>query len=167
MTKKVIDRLPDGSASVYGNTITFTFDDGTTEIFDVTKVPAGTVHDLTMHGASQKVGDSYAGAADSNDPLAYAKAAVKETIAQLYNGDWRATVSRPKQTDLAIALSRLTGKTPEEAQAFVDTLDDDAKKAWRAKAKVKATLAVIAAERAAEKAAKLAKAAGEEEAVTI
>jgi len=164
MTKKAVQVTDAGDVT---GLIVFTFDDETTETFDASKVPQPTRARAEMHGYSQKIGDSYAGAAESSDPLEFAKASVRDTIAQLYAGDWRATVSRPKQTDLAVALSRLTGKTVEESQAFVDTLDDDQKKAWRGKAKVKATLAVIAAEKAAAKAAKLVAGAKESEGEAI
>lgn len=163
MTTKTIVRNEDGTPT---GIIVFEFDDKTTEQFDLSKVNDSTKLNALMHGFSQKIGDSYAGAAKSENPLAYAKEAVKDTIAQLYAGDWRAAREGggPRITDLAVALSRLTGKTAEESQAFVDTLDDDQKKAWKAKGKVKATLAVIAAEKAAERAKKLAaKAAGAEE----
>lgn len=161
-TKKKLLRNEAGALT---GVIEFTFDDGEVQSFDLANVPEGLHVNLMMHGASQKIGDSYAAASGEADPLAFAKACVKETIAQLYAGEWRATSAGggPRVTDLAVALSRVTGKTVDEAQAFLDTLDDDGKKAIKGKAKVKAALAVIAAERAAIKAKKLAEAAGGEE----
>jgi hypothetical protein len=182
MTKKTIqvypDKLDDGAAHPKAGlpvgTILFEFDDKTMETFDCRKVKGfdlipedvraeflGTAAGRQfIHGGSQKVGDSYAGASQSDNALEYAKVAVRETIAQLYAGDWRATsASGPRVSDLARALARVTGKTVEAAHAFVEGLDDEQKKAWRAKAKVKAMLATIAAEKAAERASKLAKAA--------
>jgi hypothetical protein len=53
--------------------------------FDLSKVNEETLLRLALHGASQKIGDSYAGAKDSGeDPIAYADAAVRETIQQGY-----------------------------------------------------------------------------------
>lgn len=162
MTKKVVQVHPEGHESAGQPTglILFTFDDGTTEAFDASKVSGNIAARLALHGASQKIGDSYAGAKDDPSPIEYAKAAVRETIAQLYAGDWRATVAAgPRTPDLAVALSRLSGESIEASVEFVGTLDDDQKKVWRAKPAVKATLAAIAAEKAAAKAVKLAEAA--------
>lgn len=155
---KTIERGEDGKPT---GKLTFKFSDGSEIVFESSKVPAQTLDDLIMHGASQKIGDSYASAATESDPLAFAKACVQDTIDQLYRGEWRSNAGGGgvRITDLAVVLARLTGKTAEEAQAFVDTLDDEQKKAWKGKAKVKAGLAQYAAEKAAEKAKKLAEAA--------
>ena len=140
----------------------FVFEDGTETVVDFDKIPQEIKVRAMFHGFSQKIGDSYAGAAKAEGgALAFSKKAVNETLAQLYAGDWRATAEGgPKApSDLAVAISRVSGKTPEACQAFVETLDDDQKKAWRKKAKVAAALATIAAEKAAARAEKLAKAA--------
>jgi len=145
--------------------IKWTFSDGSTETFNVASVNDTIKGRLALHGASQKIGDSYAGAASSPDPLAYAKAAVKETIAQLYAGEWRATVSAgPKVNDLAIAISRATGESLDDSIELVDAMTDDDKKVWRGKAKIKLELAKLVQERNAAKIAKLAEAAAKEEA---
>jgi hypothetical protein len=161
MPKKAIALDEQGTPT---GTITFAFEDNTSQVFDISKVKDAVKLRAMFHGFSQKIGDSYAGAGKDANPLKFAKEAVKETIAQLYAGDWRATSEGgPRVTDLALALSMLSGKTIEESVAFVDTLDDDQKKVWRSKAKVKAKLAEIAAKKAAERAAKLAaKVAGAE-----
>jgi len=155
---KTIERDESGKST--GN-LTFKFSDGSEIQFNKDSVPADTLIDLIMHGASQKIGDSYASASGETDPLAFAKACVQDTIDQLYKGEWRSNIGAggTRITDLAVVLSRLTGKTAEESQAFVDSLDDEQKKAWKGKAKVKAGLAQYAAEKAAEKAKKLAAAA--------
>lgn len=156
MTKKVVHLNEAGTPT---GLITFTFDDKMEETFDLSKVNDETKLRLMIHGASQKVGDSYAGAAKAENPLDFAKESVKETIAQLYAGDWRAAgagVGGPRTTDLATALARVTGKTVEQAAAYIDTLADEEKKALKAKGKVAAALAAITAERAAERAKKLA-----------
>lgn len=166
MTKKVFIFADEAKTQILG--MTFTFDDGSTQEFDGTQVNAATKERAAWHGFSQKIGDSYASAGGSSDPVAFAKAAVADTIKQLYAGEWRAaSTSGPKTTDLAVALSRLTGKTVEESQAFVETLDDANKKVWRGKAKVKAMLATIAAERAIEKAKKLGASTTADEAVSF
>ena len=157
MPKKAIEL---NEAGLPTGRLLFSFEDKTEIEFDLSKVPEAVKARAVMHGFSQKIGDSYASASKAESPLAFAKAAVTDLIAQLYAGEWRATAEAGVRiTDLAVALSRLTGKTAEESQAFVDTLDDEQKKAWRGKAKVKATLATIAAEKAAARAKKLAAAA--------
>lgn len=98
---------------------------------------------LIVHAISQKVGDSYAGAGDADDPVAFSKSAISETIAQLLAGEWRvsAGAAGPRATLLARALARVTGKTVEEAMSVLENLDDagDA-----GKAKVKAIRAMDA-----------------------
>ncbi len=149
--------------SAEAGTVTWTFDDGSTQTFDLTKCSAEIQKRLALHGASQKGGDSYAGAAGESDPLAYAKASVADVIAQLYAGEWRATSAGPRgPSDLALAVSRALGQTVEEASAMLEELDDEGKKALRGKPKVKAQLAAIRAQKAvaaAERAAKAAEAA--------
>lgn len=152
MTKKSVDAEK--------QLVVFTFDDGSSETFDMAQVSDEISGRLALHGASQKIGDSYAGAGDAADPLAYAKEAVRDTIAQLYAGDWRVTgPSGPRISDLASAISRLKGMSIEEATKIVDSLSDEQKKLTKKHPQVAATLAVISAERAALRAAKLAESA--------
>lgn len=90
-----------------------------------------------IHGWSQKVGDSYAGAAKAEaggeTPLAFAKRRVAEVMTQIRNGEWRVTTEGgPRVTELAKGLARATGNTVEEAvQALADKqaeLDNEEKK---------------------------------------
>jgi hypothetical protein len=171
-TSKVIER---DENDVPTGRIIFTFSDDTTEIYDIRKTPGyveGIDHNSVffrqaVHGGSQKIGDSYAQAASTSDPLAFAKSAVRDMIAQLYKGEWRSTVEgAPRVNELAVAISRATGESLEDAVALVAELDDAGKKEWRNKAKIKVELAKIALEKqtaklkAAEEAA--AKEAAEE-----
>jgi hypothetical protein len=153
MTKKVIN--------AEAGTLEFQFDDGETVSFDTSAVAASIKARAMLHGFSQKLGDSYASASKAENPLAWAKQTLKDTIAQLMAGDWRAAVGEagPRVTDLAIAISRLTGKPIEAAVEFVDSLDEDQLAVFRAKPKVKAMLAEVRAEKAAERARKAAEAA--------
>lgn len=115
---------------------------------------------LAVHGLAQKIGDSYAGAADEADPLAAAKAWIAETVDQLKKGDWRvaAVGGGPRASLLAKALARATGQSLEDAIAVVDLLPDEdvgdqpGKKTLR-KA-LKAQMAEISAEEAQARAAK-------------
>jgi hypothetical protein len=131
---------------------------------------------LALHGASQKGGDSYAGAAEAENPMAWARDAIKATIDQILAGDWRVVgVGGPRVTLLARALARVTGRTPEQAQSVIDVKaerDDDGKpseagaawlKAIRGRSDIKKATADIKAEDAAkakEAAGKLAEAEG-------
>lgn len=129
--------------------------------FDLSKVSPEMVTMLALHGASQKIGDSYAGAKDSGtDPIAYAREAINDTINQLYAGDWSVTRTgsgAPRVTQLVQAFSIVTGKTLEESQEFISALNDEEKAALQKKAKIAATVAQLKAEQAVKRAQELAK----------
>lgn len=154
MTKKTVN--------VEAGIIEFRFDDESAETFDMGRVPEAIRTQLMFHGASQKIGDSYAGASAAADPLAYAKESVRDTIAQLYAGTWRVSVSAgPRVSDLAAAVALATGKTLDECVTIIGNLDDGQKKVLRKQPKVAAALASIAAKKAAERAARAAEAAAD------
>jgi hypothetical protein len=157
--------MPKKLVNLEEGTVTFSFEDGSSQVFDLSKAE-NVLRNLALHGASQKIGDSYAGAGDESDPLAYAKAAVADMIGRLYSGDWRQAASggAKRASLLVLAFAEASGRTVDEATEVVEGLGDDEKKALNAKPKIKAIIARIKAERAAaaaEKAAKAAEAAGE------
>lgn len=145
------------------------------DVFELQKVPGADALDpnttagrLALHGASQKVGDSYAGAATASkelniSALDYAKQAVRETIGQLYAGTWRVNAGGgPRVNELAIAISRATGEPLEGEEgtiALVGAMDEAAVKAWRKKPKIQLELSKIAAEKLARKIEEQTKAA--------
>ena len=151
MTKKAIN--------TESKTVTFDFGDETFETFDLSGVSDEIVTQLALHGASQKIGDSYAGAkaacAETGiDPTDYARGQVQGVIGQLLAGDW--TVRTPggqTVTDLANALSEAVGCPLEDAISRLADADADDKKALRAHPDIAAVLARIKSERAAVKAA--------------
>lgn len=152
MTKKVV--------AFDAGTVTFDFENGKSAVFDLGKVSPEILRRLALHGASQKIGDSYAGAGDSADPAAYAEQAAGETIAQLIAGDWRVTAAGgPRISDLANALSRINGQPVEAVVEGLSKATDEQKKELRKHPQVAAVLAAIKAENAAARAAKLAEAA--------
>ena len=166
--KKISKEIVTNEAGDPTGVIRWTYPDKSVTEFDLAKCPEPIKLRLALHGASQKGGDSYAGAAGETDPIAFAKAQVEGVIAQLYAGDWRATVSAgPRVSDLAVAIARATGENLEGddgAIAMVTAMNEDEKKAWRKKPKVAAELAKLAAERAIAKANQMvAKAAEAEE----
>ncbi len=151
-------------AGVPTGVIQFTFEDQSVQTIDVNALDEATKFRALIHGVSQKIGDSYAGAKAEENPLAFSKEACAETIAQVLKGDWRAArESGPRVTDLAHAVARVTGQSLEEAVAFLGTLDEAQTKDLRKKPKIAAALAAIVAEKASAKAAKLAEAAAKAE----
>lgn len=142
--------------------VKFVLPNGTTHEVDLSKLPEAVVVRLAVHGLSQKIGDSYAGAGKAEDPIAYADEAIRETIEQLLKGEWRvasiAGAAGPKIGKLVRAVARAFGITVEAAAStFEDkemSLSEEEYKAFvktvRADAGVKKALADITAEEAAE-----------------
>lgn len=143
-------------------------------VFDLSKVSQDMLLHLALHGAKQKIADSYAGAKESGtDPLTYAKAAVKETTLQLYSKEnggtdtWSVTRSgtgAPRTTFLVQAFSESSGKSLEEAQEIVGSLTDEEKTALGKKPKIAAIVAGLKAKAAVAKAEELQKKADAAEA---
>jgi hypothetical protein len=136
--------------------------------FDLSAVNEETLIRLALHGASQKIGDSYAGAKDSGeDPLAYTKSAIEETIKQLYEGKWAVTRTgsgAPRVSILVLAYAKVKGITPEESLEVVGALDEEEKKVLQQNKKIAAAIAGLRAEQAMKRAEAAAKAAEEEDA---
>ena len=115
---------------------------------------------LIVHGASQKIGDSYAGANKEPKPVEFAKTAVADTIKQLVENSWRVTSSGgPRVTDLATVYAQVSGDSIETAVELLASLSEEDIKVLRNKPKIKAGLLALTAKRAAEKAAAAAEAA--------
>lgn len=152
MTKKTIN--PDA------NSIVFSFEEGEDVVFQMSELSEEIITKLALHGASQKIGDSYAGAAKAcletgADPVEYARASVSQVIAQLVAGDWtvRTGAGGPTATDLSKALAEATGANVDEWAEKLSESTPEEKKALRAHPAVKAILDRYRAERAAAKAA--------------
>lgn len=131
-------------------TVTFKFADDTQLFFDLADVPEGSDADkaLPVHGASQKIGDSYAGA----ESVAEAKIAATEQIALLVAGEWKAAraAGEPKIGLLIEALARVKpDKTLDECRGVVESMDADGKKVLRDDRRIKAAIDAIKAERSA------------------
>src|SRR5690606_7229783 len=119
-----------------------------TIMFDLSKVTPSMLRMLALHGARQKIGDSYAGAKESGeDPVDYATAAILDTIKQLYaeehGGLNRLSVTRtgtgaPRTSLLVQAFALVTGKSVEEAQEYISDLNDEEKKELQKKKKIAA-----------------------------
>lgn len=177
MTKKIVETNDEGKVT---GRIIFRFDDHkddapSEQVFELSKCNAEITERLAIHGAGQKIGDSYASAASQTDPLAFAKAQVQDLIKQLYAPEhggesvWRSNAgsSGPRVNDLAVALARVSGEPLEGEDgtiALVAAMSDEEKKTYRNKPKIKAALAAIAAEKAVKRAEEMAKKAAEAEA---
>lgn len=128
--------------------VVFVVNDGTKYEFELSKAEA-LQRQLALHGASQKIGDSYASAAKEADPVAFAKACIEDTIKQLYAGDWKLVGkgTGPQDSLLVQAYARATGMEVEEARALLADATDDEKTALRKKPKVAAAIERIKLER--------------------
>lgn len=140
----------------------FNFGNGKTLEFDSNRCTDEIRKQLMLHGAAQKIGDSFAGAKGN---FALGLESAQDVIDQLYGGVWKAGrgegESRPRLAELAEAIARIKAVILERATAAVEKASDEQRKAWRLNAKVKAVIAQIRA----EKAAKALEEAGEQELV--
>ena len=165
--------MPKKAVNVEARNVVFTVEpktegeSATVITFDLSKVSPEILARLALHGASQKIGDSYAGAKESGeDPVAYATAAINDTIKQLYEGSWsvgRTGTGAPRTSLLVQAYAQVKGITLEEAQEVIGGLNDEEKKVVQAAKKVAAAIAAIRAEQAAARAKKLAEEAAKED----
>jgi hypothetical protein len=154
------------TANVEAGTVGFEFattPNPTQLLADISKLPAAIVKRLALHGLSQKIGDSYAGASDAKEAAQFAN----ETLADLLKGNWatRQASTGPKVSLLAEAVARVQKIPVEKALATLQAIangdgSEAGKKAGEEKVKairsvpnVRAAMAAIQAERAQAKAA--------------
>ena len=132
--------------TVADNVVRFTFANEKVLTFDPMKVTPEIGTSLMLHGASQKIGDSFAGS-DTVDE-AYEEAA--EVLEQLYAGQWKAAraVGEPRTGLLVEALARISGKDGATCKLAVETMADEARKALRNDPRIKQAIAEINLERA-------------------
>ena len=151
--------------TIDGDVITIRFEETQEELqVNINDIPADIISRLAMHGLSQKLGDSYAGA-----EVAESCARATGVASDLKEGNWSVRVASgsPRTTQLAEALAAATGKTLEEAAAKLETLEDESKKGLRAHPQIKVELANIKARKAQEAAAKAQENAGDAPALEI
>ncbi len=144
--------------NVETNSVTFQFKDGAEISVCLNELPAETLAQLALHGASAKLGDSYAGAGEvaeeGGDAIAWAKQTVQGVWESLKNGLWSVrSEGGVRVTQLAHAVASVYGISPEEAAEKLADLEDDKKKALTAAPKIAAALAQLKAEAAAKRAA--------------
>jgi hypothetical protein len=140
-----------------GTVVSFKFGNGTEVTLDLSTIPEETQQDLMIHGALQKIGDSYASAGGD---YAFGVASAEKVIENLQNGLWGTPRvggsgdSKKSSGELATALSLLQGKDVAEVAAALEAATDEQRKALRSHPAVKAKIAELRAAKAAEALAK-------------
>ena len=165
--------MPRKSIDFENQTVTFDFGDEGTSVVNVGELPEDIKIHLMLHGASQKIGDNYAGAKSAAEetgvePNAWAKGQADATIAQLVAAEWsqRRAGAGGQISDLARAIFEVLvndgeDTTLENVVATLNEMDKDQKKAYRAHPAVAAVLNRLSLERKEKKQAALeAKVAG-------
>ena len=138
-----------------GDTVTWTFADGTFRSRKVSDYPQEMIIALAAHGLSAKGGDSYASAGGD---LAFGISALDRVLtnldAGLFSGPRSAGgASEKSDTDLVQAIANLQSIPAEQVRALLEAASEEDKKAIRKNVHVKAEIASIKAKRAAEAAA--------------
>jgi len=140
--------------------IDITFESGDALTVNLDQLDQSIVTKLALHGLSQKLGDSYAGA-----EMAEAFELASSVATRLIEGEW--TQAREgggggaRMSMLVEALAAATGQTAEASLDVVKGMSDEQKKELKKHPAIASKLATIAAERAVEKAAKAEQAAAE------
>lgn len=144
-----------------GTLVKFAFGDGETLSLELSELSEEMQQELMIHGALQKIGDSYSSAGGD---YAFGKAAASKVIANLQQGLWGAPRSGSGESkksvgELASALAALQGKDVAEVSAALEAATDEQRKTLRAHPAVKAKIAEFRAAKAAEALAKAGDAA--------
>ena len=139
-----------------GTVLSFKFGNDTTVTVDLSELSEDIQQSLMVHGALQKIGDSYASAGGD---YAFAIAAAEKVIDNLRNDLWGSARTgsgegKKSSGELATALSLLQGKDVAEVAAALEAATDEQRKAVRAHPAVKAKIAELRAAKAAEALAK-------------
>lgn len=139
-----------------GTIVSFKFGNGEERSLDLSTLSEEMQQELMIHGALQKIGDSYASAGGD---FAFAIAAAEKTISNLADGNWgspRTGSGEGKKSvgELATALAQLQGKDVAEVAAALEAASDEQRKTIRNHPAVKAAIAQIRAAKAAEALAK-------------
>lgn len=147
-------------------------EDGAEMNFDLGSLSPEIVTQLALHGLSQKLGDSYAGAeaavaeGEAESKVGFAKGSLTRVWTQLSAGEWSAKREGTGGIPLlARAIAEVLGIAPEEAAAKLEGMDKETKKKVQGSPKVALALANLkaaAATRAAERAAAVAAQGGED-----
>lgn len=139
--------------------VQFDFMDGTTQRYGLNDLSEEMVIRLAVHGLSQKLGDTYAGATSVKE----AKGMVEELFTAMVNGDWTIKGERTGTGGiLAEALSVVTGQPLEACAEKLREMEEEQTKALKKNPQIKAVIAEINLERAKAKAKATATDEGED-----
>lgn len=127
------------------NGIRFIMENGQEYVVTLDQFPDNILQELTIHGLSQKLGDTLAGAGKSKS-LAEGIAQFETTLDNLQRGTWRSA----QHGVLGEAISNLTGKPLSTVLAMLGKLDDKAKGKLRRDVAVKAEMLRLQQERLGE-----------------
>ena len=147
--------------SAEGTVCSFKFGNDTVVSVDLAELSEEMQQELMIHGALQKIGDSYSSAGGD---FAFGIAAAEKVIENLRNGAWGSTragsgESKKSSGELATALASLQGKDVATVAAALEAATDEQRKALRAHPAVRAKIAELRAEKAKEALAKAGDAA--------
>ena len=132
------------------SSITFTWADETTTEIALAGFNEAIIKRATLHGLSQKLGDSYSGAAGD---VTKAKAMLMETLDALREGDWNRKGGGLSSGGIWVeALAKAAGETLEAALTAWNEMDDATKAEMKKHTGVKLAKAEIEVERAKAKA---------------
>lgn len=138
-----------------GETVFFTFGNGTVLSLDLSSLSDEMRSELMIHGALQKIGDSYASAGGD---FAFGIAGASKVIENLENGLWgtvrAAGEGKQKTGELAQALAILQNADVATVAIALEAATDEQRKAFRSHPAVKAKIAELRAAKAAEALAK-------------
>lgn len=132
--------------------VRFEFADGSEMVAKLRDLPQEIVDRLAIHGLSQKIGDSYAGANDKGWSVADCRDQALNVLNNLIDGVFNAGGGSTGGI-LAEAVAALTGKDLDEVREVIRAMSEDQVKALRKRVDVKAEVARIQAERAQARAA--------------
>jgi len=150
---------------VEGTVVSIAFASGETLSADVTAMPDEIKKHLIVHGLSQKLGDSYAGA---DEKEAYGCA--QRVLEGLMKGEWstRSEGGGSRTSMFLEAIARVLKTDVDDARTRFDAKTEEEQAAIKKHPQVKQALAQIKAERAAAELAAAEKAtAGEDTALTL
>ena len=140
-----------------GTLVKFAFGNGKVLSLDLATLSEEIQTELMLHGALQKIGDSYASAGGD---YAFGKAQASKVISNLEAGQWGAPRAggegKKNVGELATALSELQGVPVEQVSIALEAATEEQRKAFRAHPAIKAKIAELRAKKASDALAKLA-----------
>ena len=126
-----------------GVSIVFQDAKGTQLALDVAGLSEAMILELAIHGASQKVGDSYSGVKSITEAIASSKAVSDNLIKGIFNAG-----GGSGSPLLAEALARIKGFTVEDTVAQLALCSEEALDKLHTNARIKNMISVIKGERA-------------------